>query len=43
MREIEQRYAMWIPIVFLLFIFTLGGRIILPIADFLLNLLLGIG
>src|SRR5690349_3367990 len=39
LRDIEQRYAMWIPIVFLLFIFTLGGRIITPIADFLIQLL----
>ncbi len=42
LREIEHRYAMYIPIVFLVFIFILGGRIIGPIADVILGVLLGI-
>jgi len=41
MREIEQRYAMYIPIVFLVFILFAGGRIIGPIADVILRVLLG--
>lgn len=41
MREIEQRYAMYIPIVFLVFILFAGGRIIGPIADVILQVLLG--
>lgn len=40
MREIEQRYAMYIPIVFLVVIIAFGGRIIGPIADAILRLLL---
>lgn len=42
LREIEQRYAMYIPIVFLVLIILLGARIIGPIADTIINLLLGI-
>lgn len=42
LREIEQRYATWIPIVFLVLIITLGGRIISPIADAIIGVLLGI-
>ncbi len=41
MREVEQRYAMYIPIVFLVFILFAGGRIIGPIADVILRVLLG--
>jgi Zn-dependent protease len=42
MRELEQRYAMIIPLVFLAVVFLLGARIIGPIADTVINLLLGI-
>jgi Zn-dependent protease len=42
LRELEQRYAMYIPIVFLVFIIFLGSRIITPIADAILGVLLGI-
>ena len=42
MRAIEQRYAAWIPIVFLVFILFAGGRIIGPIADALIGVLLGV-
>jgi Zn-dependent protease len=42
MRDIEQRYAMFIPIVFLVLILFAGGRIIGPIADAILGVLLGI-
>ena len=42
LRELEQRYAMYIPIVFLVFIIFLGSRIITPIADLILDLLLGL-
>lgn len=41
MRELEQRYAMYIPIVFLGVILLFGGRIISPIADAILGVLLG--
>jgi len=41
LRQIEIRYAQMIPFVFLLFIFLLAPRIIGPIADSILNLLLG--
>lgn len=41
MRELEQRYAMYIPIVFLVLILFAGGRIIGPIADAILGVLLG--
>ncbi len=41
MRDLEQRYAMYIPIVFLVLILFAGGRIIGPIADAIRNLLLG--
>lgn len=40
LREIEQRYAMYIPIVFLVLILFVGGRIIGPIADAILRILL---
>ena len=42
LRELEQRYRTYIPIVFLVFIIFLGSRIITPIADFILDLLLGL-
>lgn len=42
MRELEQRYAAMIPIVFLVVILLLGSRIISPIADAILGVLLGI-
>jgi Zn-dependent protease len=41
MRDLEQRYAMYIPIVFLVLILFAGGRIIGPIADAIRNVLLG--
>jgi Zn-dependent protease len=41
LRDFEQRYAMIIPLVFLVLILFLGARIIGPIADFLIDLLLG--
>ena len=41
LRQIEMRYAQMIPFVFLLFIFLLAPRIIGPIADWILSLLLG--
>jgi Zn-dependent protease len=41
MRELEQRYAMIIPLVFLAVVFLLGAKITGPIADTILNLLLG--
>jgi Zn-dependent protease len=41
MREIEQRYALYIPIVFLVLILFAGGAIIGPIADAIRNVLLG--
>jgi Zn-dependent protease len=43
LRELEQRYRMYIPIVFLVLILVLGGRIISPIAEAIINLLLGFG
>lgn len=42
MRDIEQRYAMYIPIVFLVVILLLGSRIISPIAGAIRGILLGI-
>jgi Zn-dependent protease len=42
MRDLEQRYAMFIPIVFLVLILFAGSRIIGPIADAILGVLLGI-
>ncbi len=42
MRDIERRYAMYIPIVFLVLILFAGGRIIGPIADAIMGVLLGI-
>jgi len=41
MRNLERQYAQIIPLVFLGVILLAGGKIILPIADFVLNLLLG--
>src|SRR6188472_36800 len=41
LREFEQRYRMYIPIVFLVIILFAGSRIVGPIADFIINLLLG--
>jgi len=41
MRQLEQQYAQIIPLIFLAFILLAGGRIIGPIADFVLNILLG--
>jgi Zn-dependent protease len=41
LRSFEQRYAMYIPIVFLVFILFAGGRIIGPIANAILSVLLG--
>jgi Zn-dependent protease len=41
MRNLERQYAQIIPLIFLAFILLAGGRIILPIADFVLNVLLG--
>jgi Zn-dependent protease len=41
MRNLERQYAQIIPLIFLGVIVLAGGRIILPIADFVLNLLLG--
>lgn len=44
LRGFEQQYAQIIPFLFLLIIFTgIGSRILSPITDFLLRLLLGIG
>jgi Zn-dependent protease len=42
LRDFEQRYATYIPFVFLVVILLLGGRIISPIADTIINLLLGL-
>jgi Zn-dependent protease len=42
LRQIEQQYAMIIPVVFLAVIFVGGARILTPISDFLLTLLLGL-
>jgi Zn-dependent protease len=42
LRQFEQRYALYIPIVFLVLILFAGGRIITPIADAILGVLLGI-
>jgi Zn-dependent protease len=42
LRQIEIRYAQMIPFVFLIFIFLLAPRVIGPIGDWLMNLLLGI-
>ena len=41
MRNLERQYAQIIPLIFLAFILLAGGRIIGPIADFVLDLLLG--
>jgi Zn-dependent protease len=41
MRRLQQQYAMIIPIIFLGVIFLFGGRIIGPIADVILDILLG--
>jgi Zn-dependent protease len=41
MRALEQQYAQIIPLVFLAFIVLAGGKVIVPIADWVLNLLLG--
>ena len=41
MRNLERQYAQIIPLIFLAFILLAGGKIILPIADFVLNILLG--
>src|SRR4029079_4544405 len=41
LREFEQRYRMYIPIVFLVVILFLGARIVGPIADFFFGVLLG--
>jgi len=41
MRNLERQYAQIIPLIFLGVILLAGGKIILPIADFVLNLLLG--
>lgn len=41
MRSFEQQYAQIIPLIFLAAILLVGGRVIGPIADFVLNLLLG--
>jgi Zn-dependent protease len=41
LRQIEIRYAQMIPFVFLLFIFLLAPRIIGPIGDWVIRLLLG--
>ncbi|MFN8520897.1 MAG: site-2 protease family protein [Chloroflexota bacterium] len=41
LRDFEQRYATYIPFVFLVVILFLGGRIISPIAQAIINLLLG--
>jgi len=41
LRQIEIRYAQMIPFVFLLFVFLLAPRVISPIADAILKLLLG--
>jgi Zn-dependent protease len=42
LREFEQRYATWIPFLFLIVILFLGGRIISPIADAIMGILLGV-
>lgn len=42
MRELEQRYAALIPIVFLVVILMLGRFIIVPIADVILSILVGV-
>jgi Zn-dependent protease len=42
LRQIEQQYATIIPLVLLAVIFVAGARILTPISDFLLSLLLGI-
>ena len=41
MRHLERQYAQIIPLIFLGFILLAGGKVIGPIADFVLNLLLG--
>lgn len=41
MRNLERQYAQIIPLIFLAFILLAGGRIIGPIANFVLGLLLG--
>lgn len=41
MRRLEQQYAMIIPIILLGVIFLFGGKIIGPIADVILDILLG--
>ena len=41
MRAFEQRYAQIIPLVFLAVILIAGARIIGPIADTIINILLG--
>ncbi len=41
MRNLEQQYAQIIPLIFLAVILLAGGRIIGPIADFVLGVLLG--
>jgi Zn-dependent protease len=42
LRAFEQRYAIYVPFVFLVVILLFGGRIIGPIADTIINVLLGI-
>src|SRR4051812_948432 len=42
LRAIESQYAAIIPFIFLLFIFLLAGRIIGPIGDTIIRLLLGV-
>ncbi len=41
MRNLEQQYAQIIPLIFLAIILFAGGKIIVPIADFVLGVLLG--
>ena len=41
MRNLERQYAQIIPLIFLAFILLAGGKIIGPIADFVLGVLLG--
>ena len=42
LRQIEVQYAAFIPFVFLIFIFLLAPRVIGPLGDWLINLLLGL-
>jgi len=41
MRNLERQYAQVIPLIFLAFIVLAGGKIIGPIADSVLSILLG--